>query len=425
LHDLYDRFKGKETRVEKLFSYLSEEISEMEQRYEDILSKIGMLYNENEDLLWNIRYDLANRVNKIKGYDKFKESEYVYVIKGYVPCDKTKNILKGIKKMDPNVVIKVEEIKEGNAPVSLKYPKVLKGMHFLLEAYGIPAYRYIDPSIIMLFTFPLFYGFILGDIGYGLSLLVTSLILRWVIRSEGIKLISNVLILSAMSSIVFGFVFGEFFGFEKLFGYELHPLLHRMHDINELIIVSILIGVVHINLGFILGIVQDLLYRKYVHALTHRVSWILLQIAIALLGYGYWKGASLGIYAGWILLLLSIGMIYYAERLKGIFELPSIFTNTLSYVRLGAVGLSSVSIAYVINLFVEMFFEKHVLWAYFVGITIFLIGHIFNLVLGIIGPFLHSLRLHYVEFFTKFYKSGGEKYTPYGQIKYLNSLNSR
>ncbi|GEM_PF-1418085 len=421
LEEVYKRFKTKQRNVQALFKEISNKISRIEEKYKRTLSEICMLYNSNKELLWNMRYDLANKVNKIRGYDKFKEREYVYIIKGYIPSNRTKSIINGIKKIDPNVMIEIEEIDEGDAPVSLKYPKILKGIHFLLEAYGLPAYGYIDPSIIMLFTFPLFYGFILGDIGYGLSLLIASLLLRRVIKSQGIKLLSNVLILSSISSIIFGIIFGEFFGAEEIFGYKMHPLLHRMHEINELIIISIVIGVLHINMGLILGVIQDIIHKKYLHALTHRISWMLLQCGVACLGYGYYSNISLYVLMGYFLLIFGIGMIYYAEKLKGIFELPSIFTNILSYVRLGAVGLSSVSIAYVINLFVEMFFEKHALWGYLIGMLIFLIGHVFNLILGVIGPFLHSLRLHYVEFFTKFYKSGGEKYTPYGWIKYLNT----
>ncbi len=417
LHDLYSSFKEYSHKVNDLYLMLSERVSELEEEYDLLMEKIRENYEKNKELLWSLRYTLDNEYHKIKGYDMFGEGDYLYYIQGYVPCGKVNNLIKNIKRIDESSVVKVEEVKEGKAPVMLKYPKILKGIHSLLEAYGIPAYRYIDPSLLMVFTFPLFYGFILGDIGYGAVLLLLSYIIGKISSSKGIKLLSNVLLLSSISTIIFGFVFGEFFGMESIFGYELHPLLHRMHDVSELIVISIVVGIFHINLGYLLGIFQSLLYKRYLDMVTHYISWIILEVSFGLIGYGVYSSDNYMIYGGILLGIVAVALIYYAEKLKGIFELPSIFTNLLSYVRLGAVGLSSVAIAYVINIFVEMFFSKGGVIGYLAAILIFAIGHTFNLLLGVIGPFLHTLRLHYVEFFTKFYKSGGDKYEPYGQVE--------
>ena len=107
-------------------------------------------------------------------------------------------------------------------------------------------------------------------------------------------------------------------------------------------------------------------------------------------------------------------MIYLGEGVQGLVELPAIFSNMLSYMRLGAVGLASVGLAVVINENLTLpFIEKGGIYTFF-GILIFIIGHIINILLGLIGPFLHSLRLHYVEFFSKFYKGGGIQYVPFG-----------
>ncbi len=416
IHELYNRFKDIETNVYNLYNLLSTEIETLHRKYNSLIDRIEKEFESNKNLLWNLRYYLRDRTKQIEGYSFLKEKDYVFIVRGYVPCKNKEKVVNSVKKIDKYALIRVQEAEPHEAPVKLKYPKFLRGVHFLLEAYGLPAYRYIDPSLFMLITFPLFYGFILGDFGYGLVLFLLSFILMRT-KSNAFKLLGQVFLYASLSTIFFGLLFGEFFGFEELFGYKLPALMHRMEKINELIIISLLFGIVHVNLGLVLGIVQDFIYRQYLHALTHRMSWILLQIGVGLIGYGMYISSSFISYFGGVLFLLSVGMLYYAERLQAIFELPSIFTNILSYARLGAVGLSSIAIAYVINVFAEMFFEKHVLWAYFVGGLIFLIGHTFNIVLGIISPFLHSLRLHYVEHFTKFYKSGGVKFTPYGKTE--------
>ena len=108
-------------------------------------------------------------------------------------------------------------------------------------------------------------------------------------------------------------------------------------------------------------------------------------------------------------------MLYKGEGVQGIVELPSIFSNMLSYVRLGAVGLASVGLAVVVNEKLTLpYFEKGG-WFIALGIFALVVGHVINIALGVIGPFLHSLRLHYVEFFSKFFKGGGVLYSPFGQ----------
>ena len=107
-------------------------------------------------------------------------------------------------------------------------------------------------------------------------------------------------------------------------------------------------------------------------------------------------------------------MLYKGEGIKGLIELPSILTNTLSYLRLMAIGLSSVSIAVVVNNMAKGFFHEGG-FMILSGILILLVGHVLNIVIGLFGSFLHSLRLHYVEFFSKFFEGGAEKYKPFGE----------
>jgi V/A-type H+-transporting ATPase subunit I len=106
-------------------------------------------------------------------------------------------------------------------------------------------------------------------------------------------------------------------------------------------------------------------------------------------------------------------MYLKGEGIRGLIELPSIFSNTLSYARLMAIGLSSVKLAEVINeMAAEMFHGGGFL--ILAGVLILALGHIINIGIGMLGSFLHSLRLHYVEFFTKFFHGGAKKYSPFG-----------
>jgi len=190
--------------------------------------------------------------------------------------------------------------------------------------------------------------------------------------------------------------------------------------------IAIVIGVVHVNLGLIIGFVNEL-RNGLVVAFLRKGSWVLLEIAVLTLALGYgvlanlaaisWLSALPVIHVafGWSLFCLALIGIWLGEGAKGFLETPMLFSNILSYLRLVALGLSSVFLALVVNEMAMGLFDKGGLWI-LVGIVILLVGHTINLVLGLLGPFLHSLRLHYVEWFTKFYEGGGKPYVPFGEV---------
>ena len=389
--------------LEKLINNLKKEEKTLEKELNDFIQR------EYKTLL-TLKYFLNNEENRIKHYSKLKEGNFSFVLKGFVSSKDLRKLEKVVKKIDPKAVVYIEkEFEKEEAPIKLKNKTLFKGFHKLLEAYGLPKYHSIDPSAIMFFTFPIFYGFIIGDIGYGLVMLLLALLIKRKVE-KNLKPLLDVVVLASISSIIFGLIFGEFFGFEKIFSFELHPLLHRMEDIKELIFIALAVGVIHINLGLIFGIINHIKEKKYLEALTHNVSWILLQISVILL---FFKQFLIGT----VILLISILLLIKGEGFKGIIELPSIFSHILSYIRLAAVGLSSIAIAFVINMFVEFLFNTKNIFLIILGILVFFIGHTFNLLLGVIGAFLHSLRLHYLEFFTKFYKTGGKKFETFGKLE--------
>ena len=118
-------------------------------------------------------------------------------------------------------------------------------------------------------------------------------------------------------------------------------------------------------------------------------------------------------FVGILIIILSLSMLVKGEGIKGLIESISILTNTMSYARLMAIGLSSVILAVIVNEQSREFFHKGGFFI-LIGVLILIIGHGINIMLGLLGSFLHSLRLHYVEFFSKFFHGGAKKYTPFG-----------
>jgi V/A-type H+-transporting ATPase subunit I len=325
-----------------------------------------------------------------------------------------------------------------------------------MDVYSRPKYGEVDPTLLVAIVFPIFFGMIVGDVGYGLVFLVLSLVGRRYLRTEGWTQLLNNLRNAAISTIFFGVIYSEFFGFKLPW----EPLAFSRHlsiggeveghgpDASTLLIISIWIGILHITLGRLISIVN---HSRMDHG-SHRTKAIIAQTGWLAFMWGLliviWSmfpipymldlstlgnvvpmiGLRPAALVGIVMILYGIAAIAQENALE-VVELPTIISHVLSYARLVAVGLSSVAIAMVVNfialgMMIEPALENLTpvgIVLIVVGIVVLLLGHALNTALGILGGGLHSIRLHYVEFFTKFYKGGGRKYNPFGMKRLYTS----
>ena len=393
------------TEIENRLARIRREITALEKQLENF--KIN-----NLQFLIDYEFVLTQLNEKAEVPLRFATSKNTLVATGWIPADKAETLKQNLTKVTKGKVF-VELLHGDNPPTVLENPKSANPFEFLLNMYSLPKYYEIDPTILMFIVFPLFFGFMLGDVGYGLTTLTIVFFLEKKLSTD-IRPLSRIILIASLASIAFGFIFGEFFGYEFIE----HPLLNRVHDINTMMLVSIAVGVMHLNLGFILGFLNELKHHDFLSAFLRKISWIILQLSVAILGLGYLQSNQLFQVIGSISTLVSIVMIIKGEGLLRIVELPALLSNILSYIRLYAIGLASVSLASVFNKMASGFFVQGG-FSIIVGIVILLAGHFINLLLGLLGPFLHSLRLHYVEFFQKFYEGGGYRYSPFGLVKIL------
>jgi V/A-type H+-transporting ATPase subunit I len=186
-----------------------------------------------------------------------------------------------------------------------------------------------------------------------------------------------------------------------------------------MIAVTVIIGLLQLNLGFLLGFSNISRHHGVKHAVLEKGSWLIIELGVLLAAVGYLNGTGLA-YVGAVVLLVGIAMLTMGEGIKGPIELPSLMGNALSYARIIAVGLSSIYIASTVNdIAFKMIWADHskIGFVAVAAILVFILGHGLNTVLSIIAPGLHALRLQYVEFFGKFYEGGGRKYNPFGYIR--------
>ena len=349
---------------------------------------------------------------------KFLHTKNISILSGYIESRKIKNLKKQIKMKNLN--IEIEEIKilknDKNIPTILNNPKSIESFEDILNLYSYPKFNEINPTFLIFLTFPLFFGFILGDVIYGLITLILFSLLK--ISATKSRNFYTILQFSAISSIIFGWIFGEFLGFEPHNIGFLETGTHygfflRFTDPNTLLVVAIIFGFIHITISYLLGFINELKHSLK-SAIFNKLSWIILEIGILFFVVNYLEPQILYLYLGILISSISIIMIYIGHGFLGIIELPSLIINILSYARLMAIGISSIAIAILVNKYSFIFFEGGI-FSIIGGILLFTIGHIFNLVLGNFEAFIQTLRLQYVESFSKFYQGEGKKFIPFGE----------
>ncbi|MCS3923375.1 V-type ATP synthase subunit I [Methanosalsum natronophilum] len=447
----------KELKVPDVHGLPSENITKIDQDIEKLELKIESIEEEIIDLKEQYsefilagEKKLSVENEKLEAPLRIATSDHTFVIDGWVPTQDFEILEKSLNEATDNRIniSKLEEKDFGSAeprdpPTEYNNKKFAQPFQELVDLFSRPKYHELDPTIVLFFTFPLFYGLILGDMGYSLLLLGIAYAVYKLVSIPTVRSLMIVLIVCQIFSLMFGLIYMEIFGF-PLAGYYtadgafqaglipgfmtidlfVSPIsnemiqypLHRQYVIDTILVLSVVIGLLHINLGYLLGFLKVHRNHGFVEAVFEKGSWFVLQISFLLLALGYL--GYIPIWAGLAVLVLSIGMLFRGEGVQGPIEIPSFISNTVSYTRVAAVGLSHIYIASTINMIsLEMVMPESFGLMTIFAILVLILGHALNTVLSIIAPGLHAIRLQYVEFFTKFYEGGGRIYNPFGNLK--------
>ncbi|MEM2963594.1 MAG: V-type ATP synthase subunit I [Candidatus Anstonellales archaeon] len=367
---------------------------------------------------------------------EFGATQETFIAEGWCTAKNYHRLETGLKKVFGKRIF-IKQIEGGEPPTKLSNPKPVRPFEFLVEFFSLPKAWEIDPSSILAFTFPFIYGMMVGDVGYGLISLVFALLLISLTKSPMLQGFAKLWALAAIPSIVFGIFFDEWFGFtfesfmhelgfsvsgsflKVFFNLDIH--LSRLHDIKQLIFLSVIVGILHLILGLFLGFLNERDHSR-AHAIA-KLGWIGLLIAGILLVPNLMFKTSLlhlpfdEVIMGAILFAVSLIAIINAEGIVGVFEIPSIAGNALSYSRIAAVGLAGVVVAEaIIN---KLIFEgvalpnkeNALLFIVLVFIVFFL--HAINTFLAMFESLVQGARLNLVEFYGKFFHGGGKRFSPF------------
>ena len=364
---------------------------------------------------WSV--SLQEEIDTSRVLPKFGETDTTFVLAGWVPSKDYEQVKKDLHgALGESIFIQTLPLTSEmnmHAPVVLQNLAPAKPFESLVKLLSIPRYGHIDPTSLMAFFMPIFFGMMLGDVAYGVILLMISLLMS---RKYKKGIIHDILIILAMGSawgIIFGFLYGEAFGtLGPTLG--LHPLwIERTGSefVISLLVMTLVVGAVHVTLGLILGVWEAIQDRSR-SLLLERGGMLIGLIGLFLvvgvltnyLPKGFMTPSVAAVIIGIVLLSASLGWL---GLLMGPIEFIGLIGNVLSYLRIAAIGLASVYLAKVAN------DVAGIAGNIVVGIIIAVLIHTLNLALGAFSPTIHSMRLHYVEFFRKFYEGGGRKYEPF------------
>jgi len=378
---------------------------------EDGLAAISREWREK---LLDLRRRLGNRLERIRASASFYETRMVFLLYGWIPTDELPRLEGSIASRFGDAVIvdclPIEKSEEEGVPVLLRNRPAVRPFEIFTRILPLPRYGTIDPTLLVAVFFPLFYGIIIGDIGYGLLLLaIATVAKRRYGKNPFVSDVTVVFSWAALSSVAWGFAYGELFGDlgERL---GLRPLLlRRMGEFRSILLFALGIGAAHVLLGIGLGI-YTAFRRGKKREVVSKAAGLGLLVAFAAMIAGVAGGGPPALFLiGLAGSVVSLVVMVWSGGAAAAMEAHNL-VNVLSYLRITGIGVASVALAYTANRFVSL------VGIPVLGVLAGLALHAVNLAFCILSPTIQALRLHYVEFFENFFLGGGRAYKPFRTI---------
>jgi len=412
----FERFEISELsgRPSEVISSSETRIAEIEGERSEIISKLREINSEWEDELLVLKEQLEIEKERNEVFSLFGETEKTVMLEAWVPLKEADRAIEVVEESsEGHCVTELEEPNPEEVPVLLDNPRFAKPYENFVEMYSPLKYNEIDPTIFMAFVFPFFFGFCLTDAGYGILDALIGLILyrglgkvNRFMRDFGIIMMSCGVWAFILGMVTNGFI-GDFF--PRFLNIQLPtviPAIDAFVNPQNILIMALTVGVLHINFGLILGARNNIRLGNMRGALGSQIVWLILELGIILYIFG-------GMFLGAPVIILAAAMLLYYNGLFGLMDVSGFLGTLLSYARLLALCLSTGGIAMTVNILTGLSYEMIPVIGVVLAPIIFVFGHLANNAFQSLGAFINSLRLHYVEFFAQFYLGGKNKFNAF------------
>jgi Archaeal/vacuolar-type H+-ATPase subunit I len=411
--------QGYSGKPEQVLGDIRSREHELESRLEEVESELSKTSAKWMGSLREAEELLETRIEKSEAPLDFGLTDRAFFAEGWMPSDRVDEARTELEaRLDGEVHLESESGTEDEPPVKHDNPGPVKPFEPLNDLLSVPKYNEVDPSFLILLTFPALFGFMIGDAGYGVT--------TFLMFAAGYKLFPAAkeifvsLMFASFMTFLFGLAFGDAFGYIIFGGHselaaatgielfsQIPILFHRAEHLGQVFTIAGAFGVFHVNLGYLVGGYNEYIRHGLKEAFLEKGSWILLQIGVAIAVLAS-QPIGLGVIG------LSIVLIVLGEGAVGVIEIPSLLSNIVSYLRVFGVSVAAVVLAKTVNALAEPLLGTGSLVLTVAGIGVLVVGHIFNTFIKIMEGFLQGIRLHYVEFYDKFYDGGGRRYVPFG-----------
>ncbi len=406
---------------QKKIENIKEKIESLEEQNHELKEKIASAASSRDEL--KLFYDhLVLRKEKYLNLQNLLVTEEAFFIEGYIPQDKCAKI-KTVLEKKAMCSVEFEDIApDEEAPVLFKNNAFVKPVENITSDYSMPSKRDIDPNAVMSIFYYAFFGMMFSDAGYGLLMILICGFMGFFAKVESsTKQFMRMFFYCGVSTFVWGLLFGSFFG-DAIKG--LKPLwINPVEEPLLLLIFSIGLGLIQIIAGLVCKFIVDYRANDKKAAIFDSGSWIIILLGAAVgCGGAFLKvsplttaGIALAV-AGVVSVLLMRGrdskniFSRLFSGVIGLYDVTSYVSDLLSYSRLMALGLATGVIGQVVNVMCSLTGSSPV--GLILSAVIFIVGHALNFAINVLGAYVHTNRLQYVEFYSKFYEGGGRKFAP-------------
>ncbi len=382
---------------------------------------------------------LSSELEKAEDFARFFRTEATFTAGGYLPADAKDRLRAALSEVTDAYILTFSEPTEEDAPPTLMKNKgPARAAEFVTNMYSAPDYRELDPNGFVFFFFMIFFGLIMADIGYGILLFAGGLVLTKMRKvNDGMKKLTCILAYGGVFTVVFGALFGSLFGF-SLYHFLPDPTSGSRTDVLTILLGCLALGLLQITAGYLLSAVNSIRRGHVLDAVCDALTWVLFCIGLFFAVFNFLTEyfgipVAAGVKAFFSamtipgVVMLGVGLLGAAltagrkEKLLGkftkgfgaVYGIINLLSDVLSYARLFGLMLSGMIIAQQFNAIgLDLIAAGTV--GYVFGPVVMLIGHAFNLAMGVLGAYIHDCRLQYIEFFSKFYTGEGRLFTPLG-----------